>query len=128
MAKATFELPGGTKVTIDGSPGEVAALLDRFGASGSREAPKRRAAGRRKTSRERQPAKPSRMGPTEYIRQLKTENFFRTKRTIAEVREKLEEGAHIYPVTALSAPLYRLVKKRELRRIKEGGTWKYVNP
>lgn len=128
MAKANFELPDGTKVTIEGSPDEVAALLERFGASEGGKAPKRGTGGRRKTGNERQPPKPRRMGPTEYIRQLKTENFFRTKRTIAEVRGKLEEGAHIYPVTALSAPLYRLVRKRELRRLKEGGTWKYVNP
>ena len=128
MAKANLVLSDGTKVMIDGSPDEVAALLERLGASVPGKTPNRRTRGRRRTGATRQLAKAKRMGPTEYIRQLRTENFFRTKRTIAEVRDKLEEGAHIYPVTALSAPLYRLVRKRELRRIKEGGTWKYVNP
>jgi hypothetical protein len=57
-----------------------------------------------------------------------TDDFFKTKRGLGEVQKKLEEGAHIYPVTHLSPVLFRLVGARELRRIKEGGTWKYVNP
>lgn len=128
MAKANLVLPDGTQVTVDGSPSEVAAVLERFGASAAGKGARTPTDGRRNTSRKRQPAKPGRMGPTEYIRELKAGNFFRAKRTIAEVRDKLEEGAHIYPVTSLSAPLYRLVKQRELRRLKEGGAWKYVNP
>ncbi len=128
MAKANFVLPDGTKVAIDGSSDEVAALLERFATSEATRVPKRRNVRPRRSGRARQSTKRKRTGPTEYIRQLKTENFFQTKRTIAEVRDKLEADAHIYPVTALSAPLYRLVRKRELRRLREGGTWKYVNP
>lgn len=72
--------------------------------------------------------KVKRAGPTDYIRDLIEEGYFKTKREIGAVRDKLEERAHIYPVTSISGPLYRLVKNKELRRIKEDGAWRYVNP
>jgi hypothetical protein len=68
------------------------------------------------------------VGPTEYIRELIGEGYFKTKREIGAVRDKLEERAHIYPVTSISGPLLRLVKKKELRRLKEDEVWRYVNP
>lgn len=62
-----------------------------------------------------------------YIRELIVDDYFKTKREIGEVRDKLEEDGHIYPVTSLSTPLYRLIKAKELRRMKEDGAWRYVN-
>ena len=129
MAKANIVLANGTKVTIEGTPAEVSTLVDRL----SPAPPRRRAGrgggrgGRHKVSGGKA-AKPKRAGPTEYIRELKADGFFKTKREIGDVRDKLEEAAHIYKVTSLSAPLFRLVKNRELRRIKEDGAWKYLNP
>lgn len=133
MAKANLVLPDGTKVTIDGTADEVAALLDRFSSTGD-DTTKRRSSrtGRRtgstgrKTTTKKTTAK--RTGPTDYIRDLIDEGYFKTKREIGTVRDKLEERARIYPVTSISGPLYRLVKKKELRRIREEGAWKYVNP
>lgn len=130
MAKANLVLPDGTKVTIDGNADEVAALLDRLSSGAAPPSAKRgsRRRGRSGVGSIPKPAKPKRPGPTEYIRDLIGEGYFKTKREIGAVRDKLEERAHIYPVTSISGPLYRLVKKKELRRIKEDGAWKYVNP
>ncbi len=63
-----------------------------------------------------------------HIRQLKSEGFFGTKRTLGSIQERLEELGHIYPQTSLSPALIKLTKKRELRRLKEKGVWVYVNP
>ena len=68
------------------------------------------------------------MGPIDYIRELIEQDFFNGKRALGEIKEKLDEEAHFYPATSLSPALVRLVRKRELRRIKEDGSWKYVNP
>jgi hypothetical protein len=129
MAKASLVLPGGTKVTIDGSPDEVAMLLDRFSMKDAGSSPRRKATTKRRTGGKAEKATRVRPpGQMEYIRGLKDSSFFKTKREIGEVRDKLEEQAHIYKVTSLSTPLFRLVKNRELRRVKEDGLWKYVNP
>jgi hypothetical protein len=129
MAKANLLLPDGTKVTIEGTSDEVSALLARFSTDQGKASGRRAPVSRRRSRSEAGPegSKPKLEGPTEYIRDLIQEGFFKTKREIGHVRDKLEERAHIYPVTSISGPLYRLVKKRELRRVKEDGQWKYVN-
>jgi hypothetical protein len=131
MAKANLVLPDGTKVTIDGTADEVAALLGKISTTDDYRATSKRSSPRRggtATKAAAKSAKKKASGPTDYIRELISEGYFKTKREIGTVRDKLEERAHIYPVTSISGPLYRLVKKKELRRIKEDGAWKYVNP
>lgn len=136
MPKANLVLTDGTRVMIDGTVEEVAAMLERFsgGATGPsggistkstrRPRGKSAAKGRRTGSS----AKTRTKGPADYVRELVSENYFKTKRGLGDVQKKLEESAHIYPVTHLSPVLLRFVRAKELRRIKEGGTWKYVNP
>jgi hypothetical protein len=131
MPKANVVLPNGTKVTIEGTADEVAGVLQRVSASsdssrGTSDATAQRR--RRKTTPKTASAKRKAKGPADYIRELMADDFFKSKRGLGDVQKKLEENAHIYPVTHLSPVLFRLVKARELRRIKEGGTWKYVNP
>ncbi len=131
MAKANLVLPDGTKVTIDGTADEVASLLGRFSSTGAPSGARSARRGRRKSVGEvkaKTKAKVKRAGPTDHIRDLIEEGYFKTKRELSAVRDKLEERAHIYPVTSISGPLYRLVRNKELRRIKEDGAWKYVNP
>ena len=67
-------------------------------------------------------------GPAGRIRNLKDAGFFRTKRAIGDIKDKLEEGGHLYELSAISPALIRMVRNHELRRIKDGGLWKYVNP
>ena len=63
---------------------------------------------------------------------LKDEEFFKTQRSIAEIREELQAHGWHYPATTLSGELIRLVQRRKLRRqkVKEGNKriWKYSNP
>jgi len=129
VPKANVVLPDGTKITIDGNPDEVAAVLKRI----SGETPRSPGAGgtkrrRPKGAKKRGSPRVSPKGPADYIRGLVEDDFFKTKRGLGDVQKKLEQGAHIYPVTHLSPALFRLVKAKELRRIKDGGKWKYVNP
>jgi hypothetical protein len=130
MAKANLILPNGTKVVIEGTADEVAALLGRVSSDERQKSTSRASRPRRRSGggSSPKPTTPARLGPTEYIRELIDEGYFKTKREIGAVRDKLEERAHIYPVTSISGPLYRLVKKKELRRLKEDGVWRYVNP
>ena len=67
-------------------------------------------------------------GPLGRINQLIQESFFKEKRTIQDIKSKLEEKAIFYDATSLSPTLLRLVKKGIIRRIKENGQWRYVNP
>lgn len=137
VATANVTLPDGTTVVIDGTPEEVAILVERISRprerSGQNRAERSLTARSRKRSsgQSRIGAKHGRSaskGPADYIRNLAASDFFATKRGIGEVQAKLEEQAHIYPVTHLSPVLFRLVKSKELRRIKEEGLWRYVNP
>jgi hypothetical protein len=128
MPKASVVLADGTKVTIDGTADEVAAVLQRI-AGGTPSSPGTNApkALSQQTVASGGRSKGKASGPADYIRELVADDFFKTKRGLGDVQKKLEEGAHIYPVTNLSPVLFRLVRAKELRRIKEGGTWKYVN-
>jgi len=69
-------------------------------------------------------------GPVGYITALQEEGFFKTERSIGDIRNKLEEEGHIYTLANLSPALLSLVQrqKRVLRRIRKAGKWKYVNP
>jgi hypothetical protein len=136
MATANVTLPDGTTVTIDGTPEEVAILVERISRPGERFEQRRTTrsstSGNRKTrsghARTGAQGRSTSKGPADYIRELAASDFFATKRGIGEVQAKLEEQAHIYPVTHLSPVLFRLVKSKELRRIKDEGQWRYVNP
>src|SRR5437588_3266560 len=136
MPKANVVLADGTKVTIDGTADEVAALLQRI--SGSPPQPlagdSKKRTGRRRGrtvtagSGKGGSGKAAPKGPADYVRDLVAANYFKTKRGLGDVQKKLEEGGHIYAVTHLSPVLLRAVRARELRRLKEGGAWRYVNP
>jgi superfamily II DNA/RNA helicase len=45
---------------------------------------------------------------------------------LADVREKLAEIGHHYPVTTLSGAMQAQTRSRNLRRFKQGGRGKYV--
>jgi hypothetical protein len=64
---------------------------------------------------------------------LKEEGFFKSQRSIAEIRQELKRNGWHYAVTSLSGPLQSLVTKRALRRENVDGEdgkkgWKYSNP
>ncbi len=124
MPRAEISLPTGAKVVIEGSEEEVRFLLDVYGGRGGKREPSmvspRGAGTNRATSR-----KPV-QGPIAYVRQLKEEGFFNAKRPLKAIQEKLAEKGHIYSQPNLSPALIRLVRNRELGRLKEKGAWVYV--
>jgi hypothetical protein len=130
VPRADLVMPNGTTVSIEGTPDEVAALVDRLTAAPA-SPPERTVAAQKRGRTGQRPDKPaarSTVGPRELIRELRDSDFFRTMRGLGDVQKALEEAAHIYPITTLSPVLFRMVRSKELRRLKENGTWKYVNP
>lgn len=71
-----------------------------------------------------------RAGPScsERIRGLIADNFFAKEKIVLEVSEKLKELGTPYQSNNLTASLLQLVKAGELRRFKDDGKWKYINP
>jgi hypothetical protein len=117
MAKAQIITERGTKVTIEGDAEEVASLIERFD---------------RTTSMAPSPVKANRSsskaGPQDRILALLAVGFFKSPQGLGTIRSALEEQGHFYPATTLSPVLLRLVRNRNLRRIKDSNVWSYVQP
>ena len=129
MAKANLTLPDGTTVNIEGSADEVATLLSRFSDTGgttSKRATKKKAKKRRAGNTSGKTTRKKKGGPTSFITELVDEGYFKSRRTIADIRKKLEERGHIYPATSISPVLTRLTRKKVLRRLKDKKGWVYV--
>jgi len=121
MTKANIQLPNGTKISVEGTSEEVAKtirLMKEFSPY-----PKKRA--NRDKSRDKR-KKPSKIGVIGRIREIIKDDFFKEQKDLKEIRKELEQKGHIYPVTSLSPALIRLVRSRELRRIKRNKIWTYV--
>jgi hypothetical protein len=127
MAKAELKLPSGANVQIEGTPEEVKFLLSSFAPAdsgqGSNHGQKKNINSKKKDSK-----KIKKDGPMGLIKELVEENYFKgQKRSISDIQKKLEERGHIYAQTSLSPTLMRLVRSRNLRRIKEKKGWAYVS-
>jgi hypothetical protein len=63
---------------------------------------------------------------------IKSEGFFKTQRSLGEVREALGSRGWHYPLTTLSGVMQGLVQQRRLRRERASTgkrrIWKYSNP
>ena len=119
MAKAHITR-GDTKITVEGTPEEVAKLVAQLGdghAIRQGRAPVRNRAGKEKKQ------KPT---PINLISTLIDGDFFRKPKDLAAVKVALEEMGHFYPVTTLSPALLRLVRKRQLKRIRDQKRWLYT--
>jgi hypothetical protein len=128
MAKANLTLPSGATVAIEGTTEEVAGLVNLLSMGGpQRASPPEKPQRKAKVKGATTGIKNKRTGLQTLLERLVEEDFFNSKRGIADVRAKLEEGGHIYPMERLSTPLLRLVRGRSLRRFKEGGAWVYVS-
>jgi hypothetical protein len=69
---------------------------------------------------------------SERILSLRDEGFFKSPRTLGEIRSELQMHGWTYPLTSLSGPVQKIVQKRELRRLSGGdekkGSYTYVAP
>jgi hypothetical protein len=119
MPKAVIVRSGGATITIEGTQDEVVSMLARIeGTSGADQ--KKPPATSRISS-----AKGS-TTPTALISELVQEGFFREPKELGAVGQALKERGHFYPVTTLSPAMLRLVRKKELRRLKDKKRWTYV--
>lgn len=117
MPKATVTMLSGATVAVEGTAEEVAALVMRLespagdgGRGYTHDAPRHQ----------------GKVTPMALISGLIGEGFFREPRELGAVGSSLKERGHHYPTTTLSPVMLRLVRKKELRRIKEKGRWAYV--
>jgi len=117
MAKAHLTTKSGATITIEGTQEEVASLIAQF--DGGPAKPKVR-------SRNRRTRATTKTGPVNLISELIDGGFFKKPKELGLIKSALEEQGHYYPVTTLSPILLRLVRKKELRRIKDKKRWLYV--
>ena len=119
MPKATIEKPDGTNIIVDGTPEQVARILQLVEDSSMEAESRPRRAPRKEKS------KTTIKG---LILELKREGFFKEKRSLSEVKAELASRGHIYSSASLSPKLLALVlDDKELWRVKEGGSWVYVH-
>jgi hypothetical protein len=117
--KAVLTMKDGMTVSLEGNPEEVSSVLSRFEDPSGSAMPKSGQSSKGSTAK---------LGatPTTLISELVREGFFRVPRELGSVTQALRERGHFYPVTTLSPAMLRLVRRKELRRIKEKGRWMYV--
>ena len=120
MTKASFTMPDGTKVNLDGTPESIAETLKRLSESDP---------GSRKKTTKTPKKSPAKKGPQTRIKKLIDADFFKQPRVIKDVKDELATMGHIYVSSALSTPLKRLTKGGKLRRHRnKDKEWVYVNP
>ena len=117
MAKAQISLDNGTKVTVEGTPAEVAALIAQFGGGSTPPKQAKKPEHRKSTAK---------AGPINSVSELIDGGFFKKPKELGAIKIALEEQGHFYPVTSLSPTLLRLVRKKQIRRIKDKKRWLYV--
>lgn len=119
MAKARIVAADGTRVNLEGTPSEIAAVLKELEvAAGSGTGSKNAAASPK--PRARRSTLPG------LLDELVESKFFAKPKSIGEVRTQLADLGHHYPTTSLSGPLQTFVRKRKLRRFKKDGNYVYA--
>lgn len=121
MAKAHVKTKSGATVVIEGTPGEVASLVKQLEGE-----PATRKEGGGKQVRRRAPDSLAKATPINLIGTLIDGGFFKKPKDLASVKTALEELGHHYPITSLSPTLLRLVRKRQLRRLRDKKRWMYT--
>ena len=128
MAKASLKLFDGTVVIIEGSPDEIAKIMALHSTTIKNQKIKTSRRSRQSIKSSNRDTSEKIIGPQQRILDLKSIGFFDDKKTISDIQKKLEEQGNIYAQTSLSTPLVRLVRSRDLRRLKQEKIWVYVKP
>lgn len=118
MAHAKVSTQEGISIEIDGTPEEVSAVVEKLRQDQARQMP----AASKPAVRQKQ-GKPQ---IADLIEILRADDFFRKPKGLGEVRAKLAEMGHHYPVTTLSGAMQTEAKHRRLRRFKQNGKYVYV--
>ena len=117
MAKAQINFPDGTRVTLEGTPEEISAVVYR-----GKEKPRvnrRRVKVEGKTTSQR-------LQLGDLIAELIDGGLFKKPKDLASVRAALANMGHHYPITTLSGAMLNQVRKRNLRRLKQDKRWVYT--
>jgi hypothetical protein len=116
MAKAKIITRSGLVVQLDGTPAEIAAVVE--------DVKKKEASAQAPGKRKR--GKPGRATLVDLIGSLVDGGFFKKQQDLAAVKTALAEMGHHYPMTTLSGAMLRQVRKRNLRRMREKKRWVYA--
>jgi hypothetical protein len=120
MAKAHLTTRAGTRVVVEGDPAEIAALVNQIdGETVSSKTSRAEVSGGKQRRR-------SKTTPINLLSTLIDSGFFKKPKDLAAVKVALEEMGHHYPITTLSPALLRLVRKRQLRRLRDKNRWLYT--
>ena len=76
---------------------------------------------RRRSSKSANVSERKKTGAAAYLTELVNEGFFKSPKTIAEVKAELANRGHHIPITSLSGPLQKKCQARVLRRQKVSG-------
>ncbi len=123
MAEAKITTAEGIVVEVHGTPEEVSIVVERL-RSGNRQA-----VGEHRQSKLRSKERDlsGRVLIPSLVDVLREEEFFKTPRGLGEIRKKLADMGHHYPVTTLSGAMQSQAKRRQLRRFKQDGKYVYVS-
>ncbi len=118
MAHAKIVAADGMSIEIEGTPDEVSAVVQKLrGDRAQSISPVSTGTVRKKQGKTQIP---------DLIESLRSEDFFGEPKGLKQVRAKLAEAGHHYPLTTLSGAMQAEARSRRLRRFKEKGKYVYV--
>jgi hypothetical protein len=120
MADAKITTIDGISVEVHGTPEEVATVVERLSSSAKVQSKAHR-------SKPQQSKDHSSGGIPDLVQALKDEDFFKGPKGLGEIRKRLADMGHHYPLTTLSGAMQNQAKKRSLRRFKQNGKYVYVS-
>ena len=120
MVKANIETRDGSKIVVEGTEEEVASII-KLVQHKTQQSESSKTEGKKFTK-----SSGSKPSVADLVLSLSSEGFFDKPKTLAEIKTRLEEQGYFYPITTLSSIVLWLIKRRDLRRIKEGKKWAYV--
>lgn len=124
MAEAKITTADGISVEVRGTPEEVSTVVERL-RSGNRVIISEKREGKKQDKiRERKLGGP--VSISDLIDSLKEEVFFEPPKGLREIRAKLADMGHHYPLTTLSGAMQKQAKARQLRRFKQEGKYFYA--
>lgn len=117
MAKAHIETLDGISIKLEGTPTEIAAVLRDIKVKTPPASGKEKKSGKADSGQVTVPS---------LVAELKNEGFFKKPKGLGEIKTRLADLGHNYPLTALSGPMRGLVRGRTIRRFKEKGKYVYA--
>ena len=119
MAKAHLIAADGSTVNVEGTPKEIVELLKELKVRPTAAAGPSKSFGNDKENRKH------RITVSGLFDELIGEQFFKKPKGMGEIQAQLANLGYHYPLTSLSGPLQSYVKRRKLRRFKQGSKYVY---